>query len=746
MRKHTQIAISTVFLFLYFIPLVAQSTDSLRQVNLEELVVSVSRQPSANRKLTQQVISIPLQDIEESNSPTTAELLTENGGITVQKSQQGGGSPAIRGFEASRILLFVDNIPMNNLIYRSGHLQNVITIDPSILQNIDVLFGPSSVAYGSDALGGVIHFFTKNPKLNQNLKSNLMTRFATVNNEKSTHVNFSYGRKKWAFLTSFSYSDFGDLKSGKNKNPFLPDGDNYIDRIFIVERKEKSDLVKVNDKNLLQTGSAYKQWDAMQKILFVPNRYSKHILNLQYSSSSNIPRYDRLTETVANKTSNTPEPKFAEWFYGPQDRLLAAYHFETRKISFADKSGITLAYQHVKESRHNRRLNNPELENRTENVSVLTLSAFLSKKTEKGNFNLGMDGALNFLKSTAYGLNLQNNEKSPLDTRYPGGKNNMRHLDFYSSYSHEISGQLELSAGIRAGYSTLFSEFTDNTFFPFIFDTIEQNNFTYSFSLGGNYATESGWRLASHVSSGFRVPNVDDLAKVFDSKPGIVIIPNPELKPEKTVGIDISVEKTIEETLRWENHIFVTYLFDAIGLTKTRSNGLDSIIYSGIRSKVFSNTNYNRAILSGFSSQISYSFTRNVGSKASVNYVYGQVLSQNSMPLDHISPLNGKVSVDFISDSKKWNAEIFSLFNGAKTKKRYNLNGEDNINYATVLGEKGNGTPAWFTINLRVGYSPLSILTIQTGINNMLDTKYRPFASGINAPGRNIYVSLRLSI
>ena len=76
----------------------------------------------------------------------------------------------LRGFEANRVLLVVDGVRMNNAIYRSGHLQNAITIDPNVLERVEVIFGSSSVGYGSDALGGVVHYYTKTPKLNSEKK------------------------------------------------------------------------------------------------------------------------------------------------------------------------------------------------------------------------------------------------------------------------------------------------------------------------------------------------------------------------------------------------------------------------------------------------------------------------------------------------------------------------------------------------------------------------------------------------
>ena len=96
---------------------------------------------------------------------TAAELLWSTGSVLVQQSQQGGGSPILRGFEANRVLLVVDGVRMNNAIYRSGHLQNAITVDPNILERTDVLLGPNSILFGSDAMGGVIHYHTRTPRV-----------------------------------------------------------------------------------------------------------------------------------------------------------------------------------------------------------------------------------------------------------------------------------------------------------------------------------------------------------------------------------------------------------------------------------------------------------------------------------------------------------------------------------------------------------------------------------------------------
>ena len=111
-----------------------------------------------------------IQDVQFQNPQTTADLLSNSGEVFIQKSQQGGGSPMIRGFATNRVLIAVDEVRMNNAIFRSGNLQNVISIDPFAVENTEVLFGPGSVIYGSDAIGGVMSFTTLAPKFSDSSK------------------------------------------------------------------------------------------------------------------------------------------------------------------------------------------------------------------------------------------------------------------------------------------------------------------------------------------------------------------------------------------------------------------------------------------------------------------------------------------------------------------------------------------------------------------------------------------------
>jgi hemoglobin/transferrin/lactoferrin receptor protein len=207
-------------------------TDTL---SFDEVDIVTSKFNTPKSKVANKVEVMTKLEISLQNTQSTADLLAGSGQVFVQKSQSGGGSPVIRGFEANKVLIVVDGIRMNNAVFRGGHLQNVIRLDNSMLERADVVFGPGSLIYGSDALGGVLHFQTLKPKLAFNKKVEVsggaLARFASANQEKTGHFDLNIGTKKFASLTAVTFTDYGDVRQGASKN-FLA-----ADSLFIWDRK-----------------------------------------------------------------------------------------------------------------------------------------------------------------------------------------------------------------------------------------------------------------------------------------------------------------------------------------------------------------------------------------------------------------------------------------------------------------------------------------------------------------------------
>lgn len=705
-------------------------TDTTKSIKLDEILINSQRFAKSKRKVSQQVESISQKEIQFNNFQTTADVLANSGTLAVQKSQQGGGSPVIRGFEASRILILVDGVRMNNLIFRAGHLQNVITVDKNALEKVDVLFGPSSTIYGSDALGGAIYLQTKNAKLlsengNKPFSGTIISNYSTVNNGKSTYFDLNFAGNKWASFTTFSFNDYGDLKMGKHKNG---SNDFFGERPFYVETTNGVDNMVANSDKYTQKFSGYKQYDAMQKIVFQQNATTKHSLNLQYSTTSEVPRYDRLTDLKSNGNLNS-----AEWKYGPQKRFLSIYKLTKDKAFLNSDMNLNLSYQNVEESRINRNFGSLNKKSRIENVSVFALNSDFKTKIGTGDFIYGVDIYYDNLNSTAFQQNITTGVQSSLDTRYPDGKNHTFKTEGFVYYSNNLNLKTSYNTSARAGYNNLKSEIKTN-FLNLPYTTIDQKNATYSGAFGLVHNPNKNSKIAFNLATGYRVPNVDDLSKIFESTPGFLIVPNKNLKPEKTVTADLSLTLWKDKRFQFENTVYATKFYDPI-ITDTFSfNGQSTITYEGQNSVILANQNKGKATVTGFYSTIKGYLTKSVLCYGTVNYTRGRVNGDaNDTPLDHIPPVFGKVGFKY--ESQIVNLDLYLLFNGAKQLKDYSASGEDNLQYATA-----NGTPSWQTYNLKGSFSVVKNLTVFSGIENILDTQYRTFASGINAGGRNIYL------
>ena len=732
--------IGILFLLFTSVGAAAQS-DTSKSTTLEEAFIYSNKFREKINHTAQQAIVIDRIRITKANAPTTADLLQETGKVFVQKSQQGGGSPVLRGFEASRVLLLVDGIRMNNAIYRAGHLQNAITVDQNILESVEVLMGPASTLHGSDALGGAIHFRTRAAQLSETGKpvvsGNQFLRYRTINKEVTGHIDANLGTKKIGWMQSYTFSKFGDLKMGSRYPEKYP---NFGRRTQYIETRNGIDHLVVNPDERIQKFSNYQQWDITQKLLFKQNDRVTHSLNLQLSNTNDVPRYDRLQDLKDFGGSIGNTLRYAEWYYGPQFRSLAA--FQTHwTINTQQEINLQVYHQLVKESRQTREyLRYDRFDSRREVIGVWGFN--FDTRTKKGNdeFTYGLDGQWNDLHSEADRTDLRTGNKTALDSRYPDGKNNMSYLGVYGQHLRKFkNSKWVLNDGIRVQLITLRSTIEDNTFFRFPFTEIHQKNLSATGNLGIVYNPSASMRVAFHLSSGFRTPNIDDAARVFESSTSQrrLILPNPNIRPERTYNTDLNWILRIDDRIRFEGAFFYTLYRHAIALAPYQLNGSDSVDYNGVRAAVFANQNARNGYLLGVQGRIFIQLGANWSTDHTITQSKGRYkLTTGFIPLDHIPPVFGRSGIQY--RRKRFESEAFLLYNGWKRLKDYNLDGEDNLQYATP-----DGMPGWMTLNFRVQVDVSKQIRIQGSLENLTDRNYRVFASGLSAPGRSWMITVR---
>jgi len=728
---------------------------------LSEVTLSISKSKVKKSRVAEKIEILTRKKIQQLAPQTTADLLAATPGLRVQKSQGGGGSPVIRGFEANRVLLVMDNVRMNNAIYRSGHLQSAITIDPNSLERTEVIFGPSSVIYGSDALGGIVHFYTRIPKINQNktFKGNSSTRFSSANNEFTQNFGGELSFKKWASYTAFSVASFGDLRMGKNRThgydqwglvSYYSDNNNQIFNNTPI----------INDKPHVQKNSGYNQFDILQKINIETTDSSNLILNFQLSESTNIPRFDKLTELKNDSL------KFSEWYYGPQKRLFFSPQYQFNpNYKWLNSGTITAAYQNVKESRIKRKYSHLERSHQEEGVDVFSLNTdFKVSLSKNRDLSYGAEFTHNDVKSNAYGelLTVSGNqitgvsENTIVQSRYPDGGSTYTTLAGYLNYRQDINTKMTLNTGGRYTYTKLKATFIDQTYVVLPETKLALDNSSFTANIGLTYRATKLTRFNAVFSSGFRSPNIDDVGKIRE-KSGLLTVPNVNLKPEYAYNGELGITKFFKNK---RNQISINgyytllnkyiYRADFIVNNDTSTTDENTVMYDGDEVNTIANVNGDTAYIFGGTLDASFTPIKNVTLKGNITYTKGKTNDTDSY-LPSISPLFSSIGIAY--QKNKIDAELNWKYTAEKNADEYSPGGEDNLSQSPLIDpdptidddEYYVGTPSWNILNISFGYQATKVLKIQLGLDNIFDIHYKEFASGISASGRNFKASMHLN-
>lgn len=712
---------------------------------LREVFVSATKEKEDRARIAEEFAVFSNKDIQNVVPQTSADMLSHIPGVKVQRTQFGGGSPVLRGMEANRILLVVDGVRMNNAIYRKGHLQNSITVAPNMLDKTEVLFGPSSVIYGSDALGGVIHYYTRRPEVSERTDVNLdvLMRYGTVNNENTVSAGIEFRLKNFASFTSVSHSKFGDLRMGDNRpHGFSEWGKQYQFSDNTTTYYNPSPVDNSNPNKQRNVG--YEQTDFLQKFYIPLSDNSELDFNIQYSTSTDINRFDRLTEL------SDGELKFAEWYYGPQNRFMLSTQYRIKPgKKWMDNGTFTAAYQNIEESRVNRKFSDLDRNSRFEQVDVFSLNGDFTKDLDPEvhrNFGYGFELSHNDVESTSKGEVLEVSDNRVIgvqdtyvvQTRYPDGGSSYMSSAVYASYRQDIGKKSTLNTGLRLTNTVLRAKWVDTTYVKLPDMDIHLMNTAVTATVGYTYRPQDDWQLNGVLSSGFRSPNIDDIGKIRE-KNGDVTVPNADLEPEFAYNFEAGVLKYFDERRSYLGFAtYYTLLNNYIIRAPYELNGSSTIIYDGEEANVVANVNNSNAYIVGGTLNFKGTLSNTWNTRASVTYTKGSAYDTKE-PLSSIPPLFGNVEFNYAKNRIETGLNL--IFNGRKRASDYNISeGIDNLEQTPFLEEEDGyyGSPGWYTINYYMRLKTSKNIDLLINLDNLLDHHYKEFASAISAPGRNI--------
>ena len=701
---------------------------------LGEFTVSAHRWEQDGERVAKQITVLRSRDVAFTNPGTAADLLERSGEVFVQRSQLGGGSPMLRGFAANRVLIVVDGVRMNNAIYRGGNLQNVIGVDANAIERAEVLHGPGAMTYGSDAIGGVMDFHLLSPRFSSDttllVQGGAMARYGTAANERSGNVHVRLGGRKLAFVGSASASRFGDLRMGAH-------GPDDLLRPWYVQRINGVDSMVVNPDPELQVGSGFDQRMGMARLAYKPSEALQLGLNFYHSTTSDIPRYDRLIEVRPNGG-----PRSAEWYYGPQSWTMSSLVLShTRSHGIYDELRVVVADQYYSESRNDRAFRSDERRQLADHVCGIQVTADLREQIGAATQLLyGLEAVANRVGSSGR-LISADGQVAGIASRYPDGST-WRTASIYAGMIHDMGARTTISGGLRYNLAHLKSG-SHAAFASDHLATADLTTAAITGNLGTAFRPGRDWKFSLDLSTGFRAPNIDDIGKLFESTPGALMVPNPALRPEYAYSADMGIEKVFRKKARLRGGGYVTMLDHAMVRRPYTWNGQDSILFQGEALQVEALVNAAQAWVVGTYFSADLEITRGLRMDLRYNWQHGREQDEDDteVPLRHAPPPFGQAGMAWEKGRVRIHAQmVFSA--GFDHEQLPPSEQQKPAIYAKdALGRPHS--PGWYSLDLRAAYTLGHGFQFTAGMENITDQRYRPYSSGIAAPGRNVVVALR---
>jgi hemoglobin/transferrin/lactoferrin receptor protein len=617
-------------------------TDTVsKETELSEFVITAQR-TATNRFSTPEAISVlSANKIQQVQSRTSPEALANMPGVFVQKTNHGGGSPFLRGLTGNQTLQLMDGIRLNNATFRYGPNQYFNTIDPLSIERVEVLRGSGSVQYGSDALGGTIQVFTKNPEFsNQNTwQERVLGRIMTQGMEQTGRGELGFSNKKTALLGGLTYRNFGDLVGG--------------------------------DTTGKQSPSGYKELNFDIKSRFLLSKNSILTLAHQNVTQSNVPVFHKIQ--LENFNLNEFDPQTRQLTYARLD-------FETDN-PFFKKIYLITSLQNTEEGRNSRKNGSTVLRVENDKVRSLGLSfnvlSQILKNTEGGYFaNSGVEIYDDFVKSSRVDIDEKTTISKTLRGLYPNNSK-MTNFSAFSIHHFGVKKWQFTMGGRLNGFNIQVSDEVVGK------STLKPSAFVWNASI--LRGVTDNLNVFITANSAFRAPNIDDLGTL-----GIVDFryetPNFNLNPEKSYNTQLGF-KYKNKRLQGETYFYRNELRNIIARVKVDTQKVQGY-------PLYQKENVEKGCIQGLETAWQWEILRGLKLETSMTYTYGRNLTKNE-PMRRIPPLNGRFAINYAKN--KW----FSTFEimGASQQNRLAQGDKDDNRIP-----KG-GTPAWTIFNIYGGYS-----------------------------------------
>lgn len=660
----------------------SSAQDSLKYadtIHLEDVVVVGQRAETSIFDRPEAISVLNSRQLEMLSPMNMPEAMSAMPGVFMQQTNHGGGSPFVRGLTGYHTLILVDGIRLNNAIFRSGPNQYLNTVDPLMIGQIEVLRGPGSVQYGTDAIGGAIYLRSGKPEFSEDklqVGGELYGKWMSQNMEKTGRAQLQLSTQKFAVMAGITRKDFGNIAAG-------------------------GELGKLEYTSYDEYSS-----DVMARVKLTPAQTLS--IAWQHHKQNDVQLYHKLIND-----------EYSTYSFDPQQRdLVYLRHEITRNHSVISSFRTTLSMHQTDETRKKQRTGSEDLY--IERDRVRSFGFILECLTNIGGNWKGVNGYEIYYDRVSSST-LKTNQVSGTDSTYRGLYPDGSWISNMSLFSlHTLSlGRLELNGGLRYNYFIL--GLTDDVFGDL---TIRPDALVGS--LGASYRVFRNTDINLSIQNAFRAPNINDVSS-FGIADFRYEVPNYVLSPEKSFNKELGI-KTNQKRFSGSVHLYHNNLTDLMTNVKTNFQGLDSI--EGV--KVYTRENVGKAYIRGIEGELQLRPLRYLSVNTYLVYTYGHNVT-NDEPLRRIPPLNGMLG---ISLHLVKNLEVLNEWQFAATQDRLSSGDIDDSRIPE------GGTPGWNVFNLRFSYQ-LNGLTMNAGLLNLFNEAYRTHGSGLESVGRSLYIGMK---
>lgn len=687
-------------LFLFLATLVQESpttAGATKVAESETITVTATATENDTYHAPKSVTVIGPQEILRKSARTVPEILREELGIRVQETNFGGGSPILRGLIGNQVLVLIDGVRLNNATTRLGPNQYLNTIDPKIIERIEVVRGPGSVLYGSDAAGGVIQIFTKK--------------------RRELHPGASFGGSHAARFESASKGRTGSLEMEGNVDGF---------GFYSVFSAGKFSDLRAGEGTGTQENTGYgPETHGMGNLRYRIDDSREWLFSAQVTDQREVPRSDRLNGGPGGSIKdiiNEIDPQRRELYYWS--------YRDTGMRGISDDMELTLSLQrqtevHEQQQVGSNKLTQEAFDDKTFGVSLRfhkTLGSLEGVSLHR--LTWGAETYLDDVDSYRNEINQTTGAMAPKQAQFPQNSS-YQSIGLYLQDEWQVSESFDVVGGVR------WSNYSQDGTLPSPAGQVSSDFSAITWGLDFGYDLSDNVRFVLGGAQGFRAPSLEDTMVLNISTNQGVDVPNPDLKEETYRNLETGVRW---RGSRWRGSLlgFYTWIDDLIQRVPGTFQG--SSTYNG--QSVFMRDNVGRAFVSGIELESSYEFDHGFSSFGNLAYTAGRVESQNT-PFRRIPPFGGAVGVRFEEPKEgKWWTTLSSEFALAQEK----LSPDDIADIR--IGP--NGTGAYAIYNLRAGWQVTPMSHVFAGIENIGDIDYRVHGSGLNGPGRNLILAYEL--